>query len=78
MSDTNLPSSDLSVSRFYSNTPIFKNGGIDLSDKLIIEELRNIPTLKLDVHVHSNDGTQRLVIINGRRYQEGDRLEEGP
>ena len=39
---------------------------------------RNIPALKLDVHSHSGEAGQRFVVINGRRYREGERLEEGP
>ena len=39
---------------------------------------RGIPTLNLDIHVHSADPNQRFVVINGRRYREGERLGEGP
>jgi general secretion pathway protein B len=38
----------------------------------------NLPTLNLDIHVHSRDADKRFVVINGRRYREGERLEEGP
>ena len=39
---------------------------------------RGIPALNLDIHVHSADPAQRFVVINGRRYREGERLGEGP
>ncbi len=39
---------------------------------------RGIPTLNLDIHIHSADPDKRFVVINGRRYREGERLGEGP
>ena len=39
---------------------------------------RGIPALNLDIHIHSADPAKRFVVINGRRYREGDRLGEGP
>jgi general secretion pathway protein B len=39
---------------------------------------RGIPALNLDIHIHSADPDKRFVVINGRRYREGDRLGEGP
>lgn len=37
-----------------------------------------LPALNLDIHVHSRDADKRFIVINGRRYREGERLEEGP
>ncbi len=37
-----------------------------------------IPALNLDIHVHSATPDKRFVVINGRRYREGERLGEGP
>lgn len=39
---------------------------------------RGIAALHLDIHVYSPDAERRFVVINGRRYREGDILEEGP
>lgn len=39
---------------------------------------RGIPALSLDIHVHSADPDKRFVVINGRRYREGEQLSEGP
>ena len=39
---------------------------------------RSLPSLNLDVHVYSDDAARRFVLINGRRYREGDWVEEGP
>lgn len=49
-----------------------------LLDVLSGNARRNIPAMKLDVHIHSGEAGQRFVVINGRRYREGERLEEGP
>ena len=39
---------------------------------------RGIPALNLDIHIYSDAPDKRFVVINGRRYREGDRLGEGP
>lgn len=39
---------------------------------------RELPTLHLDIHVHSRDARKRFAVINGRRYREGEQLSEGP
>ncbi len=36
------------------------------------------PTLSVDVHVYNDDPQRRFVILNGKRYREGDTLAEGP
>lgn len=36
------------------------------------------PQISIDVHVYDADPGQRFVMINGRRYREGDVLSEGP
>ena len=36
------------------------------------------PELSMDVHVYSEQPNQRFVLINARRYREGERLKEGP
>lgn len=38
----------------------------------------DFPKLALDVHVYDEDPARRFVMINARRYREGDRLNEGP
>jgi general secretion pathway protein B len=49
-----------------------------LLDTLPANIRRGMPTLNLDIHVYSPDTGRRFVVINGRRYREGDALEEGP
>lgn len=39
---------------------------------------RSVPALNLDVHVYSEHPAERFVLINSRRYREGERLREGP
>ncbi|MFO1429974.1 MAG: general secretion pathway protein GspB [Candidatus Competibacteraceae bacterium] len=36
------------------------------------------PELSMDVHVYSEQPNQRFVLINSRRYREGEQLKEGP
>lgn len=37
-----------------------------------------LPDLHVDIHAWSEDPQARFVLINLRRYQEGERLQEGP
>ena len=46
-------------------------------DTLPASARRGLPTLNLDIHIYSPDPQQRFVVINGRRYREGERLGEG-
>jgi len=36
------------------------------------------PAISIDVHVYNDNPQRRFVLINGRRYREGDALSEGP
>ncbi len=36
------------------------------------------PELSMDVHVYSERPSERFVLINARRYREGEQLKEGP
>ena len=36
------------------------------------------PELSMDVHVYSDKPNQRFVLINAKRYREGEQLKEGP
>jgi general secretion pathway protein B len=38
----------------------------------------DFPALKIEVHVHEAAVQRRFVMVNGRRYREGERLAEGP
>lgn len=37
-----------------------------------------LPELRIELLAYADDPAQRFVFINGRRYQEGDSLSEGP
>jgi general secretion pathway protein B len=37
-----------------------------------------LPELSVDLHIYSDDPAKRAVFINGRRYQRGSVLAEGP
>lgn len=47
-------------------------------DQLLGAGTVSLPALNLDLHVYSDQRTQRFVIINTRKYVEGDKLLEGP
>jgi general secretion pathway protein B len=52
-------------------------------DLRTLDELRargdiNIPDLHVDLHVYAAERAGRFLFINGRRYNEGDLLAEGP
>lgn len=49
-----------------------------LLDTLPAGARRGLPTLNLDLHAYSPDADKRFVVVNGRRYREGERLGEGP
>ena len=36
------------------------------------------PALNLDLHVYATNAAERMAFINGRKYREGDTLQEGP
>lgn len=38
----------------------------------------NFPTIRVDVHAYDEQPAKRFVMINGRRYREGEVLVEGP
>lgn len=57
--------------------------GIDTSSLPTFEELRarnmvDLPDLNVDIHVYDSGSAGRFVFINMQKYQEGDRLAEGP
>ena len=36
------------------------------------------PPITVDVHAYNGNPQKRFVLINGRRYREGDVISEGP
>ncbi len=48
-----------------------------LQELLVAGELE-LPPLRIDIHVYSDDPPNRFVFINMTKYREGDRLSEGP
>ena len=48
-----------------------------LLDALPAATRRGLPELNLDIHVYSPKADTRFVVINGRRYREGDPIEKG-
>jgi general secretion pathway protein B len=38
----------------------------------------DFPALKIEIHVYEKAAQSRFVMVNGRKYREGERLSEGP
>ena len=53
--------------------PPASNGALQLSD-LTADERKELPPLKLSMHLWNDDPRQRLVILDGSRLREGDRV----
>jgi general secretion pathway protein B len=58
-----------------SRQPTGTGAGLPSSDQLAAT---GVPGLNLDLHVYATKPVERLVFINGRKYREGDTLQEGP
>jgi general secretion pathway protein B len=42
------------------------------------DQRERLPSYRFDVHVWNADPARRFVLLNGKRYREGDRTDEGP
>jgi general secretion pathway protein B len=47
-------------------------------DELPAQATAGLPELSIDLHIYTDDPAKRAVFINGRRYQQGAVLAEGP
>lgn len=47
-------------------------------DELPAQATAGLPELSVDLHIYTDDPAKRAVFINGRRYQQGGVLVEGP
>jgi general secretion pathway protein B len=52
--------------------------GVPTIDQLPAQATAGLPPLSLALHVYGGSPAQSWVVINGRRYQEGTQLQEGP
>ena len=52
--------------------------GVRSLNELPPQATAGLPRLNIDLHVYGPDAAQRFVVLNGRRYREGERLQEGP
>lgn len=52
--------------------------GPPLLSELPAAERERLPGYRFDVHVWNADPSRRFVLLNGKRYREGDRTDEGP
>jgi general secretion pathway protein B len=47
-------------------------------DEMPAQATAGLPQLSVDLHIYTDDPAKRAVFINGRRYQQGAVLAEGP
>ena len=52
--------------------------GVRSLNELPPQATAGLPRLNIDLHVYGPDAARRFVVLNGRRYREGDHLQEGP
>jgi general secretion pathway protein B len=38
----------------------------------------DFPALRVEIHVYEKEAARRFVMVNGRKYREGERMAEGP
>jgi general secretion pathway protein B len=71
---------DRTLSAAAGTTPpaVSAAGGVPTINDLTAQATSGLPVLNVDLHVYSRDPAQRFVVINGKRYQEGSALKEGP
>ena len=60
----------------YAHEPV--DGTAPPITELPAQATAGLPELTVDLHIYSDDPAKRAVFINGRRYQRGSVLAEGP
>jgi general secretion pathway protein B len=61
--------------------PIYTNSdheNLPTLAELMFNNAISLPPLHLDIHVYSTEPAERFVFINLSRYNEGEKLSEGP
>ncbi|MBM5812423.1 MAG: hypothetical protein FJ191_10740 [Gammaproteobacteria bacterium] len=66
-----VPPSSATVTRAIEETP-------PAISELPAEATAGLPQLAIDLHVFTDDPARRAIFVNGRRYQQGGTLAEGP
>lgn len=59
-------------------TPSEKAGILPTLAELQLDRRIQLSPLHIDVHVYNENPQRRFVLINARKYKEGERLSEGP
>jgi general secretion pathway protein B len=62
----------------YSANASEEFGDLPTIEELVMQNAITVDPLRLDIHVYSQQPTERFVFINMTKYTEGDTLEEGP
>lgn len=78
-----LPSGAVFESRQAANAPAPGTGALVGNEMLptfddLVSSGTNLPDLHLDIHVNSQQPSERFVFVNMRKYLEGEALKEGP
>ncbi|GFE78629.1 hypothetical protein GCM10011487_06290 [Steroidobacter agaridevorans] len=78
-----LPSGAVFESRQAANAPAAGTGALVGNETLptfddLVSSGTNLPDLHLDIHVNSQQPSERFVFVNMRKYLEGEATKEGP
>jgi general secretion pathway protein B len=65
------PASELAAATAAANPPIAPEETVPRLASLPASDRAQLPPLKLSMHVYAEDPTQRFVILDGKRLQEG-------
>lgn len=57
---------------------VLKDDGPQLLRDMPVEFRSSFPAVQVDVHVHDPDPQRRWILVQGRRYAQGDTLAQGP
>jgi general secretion pathway protein B len=84
-SGTNRPGSAAGPNGAAGNGQSFGNAGataqtygVPSINDLAPQATAGLPALAISLHVYGSTPADRFVVLNGRRYQEGAQLQEGP
>lgn len=73
------PASNTGTGATYGNAgSTAQTYGVPSINDLAPQATAGLPTLAISLHVYGSQPADRFVVLNGRRYQEGAQLQEGP
>lgn len=72
------PAGTTETARAPTPTPSETAGFLPTLAELTLDQRIQLSPLHIDVHVYNENPQRRFVLINARKYKEGERLSEGP